>query len=116
MIVNLNEEFMIEEDGTHYQVPTYEVIDGEGIFVTGNVLDIHFVRGSKLRGDDIEKREGTLHEPLLCMMIHDLKFKNNLVPCEESTQAILKLQEALSWLRNRTVDRTKRGVQGIYTK
>jgi len=112
----LKEDFEIIEEGTTYQLPNYKVIDGKGIAKTGQAQQITFVRGSKVAEEEVEKRTGTLHEHLLAMMIHDLQYKNNLVPSREGSLAITKLQEAIGWLRQRQIDRTKRQVQGTYQK
>jgi len=102
------------ENGTHYQLPIYRVEDGKGIVETGETLDIKFVRGSKLKNEDVEKREGTLHEHLLSAMISDLKFKNVLVPSRETATAITNLEQALHWLEEREHARTAAGVIGTY--
>ena len=114
MNLDLKEHFEIVENGTTYLLPTYEVVDGKGIVETEELLKINFVRGSKLADEDVEKRIGTLHEHLLAMMIHDLKFKNSLVPSREGALVITKLEEALHWLRARQIDRVKREVVGTY--
>lgn len=114
MNLDLKEHFEIVENGTTYLLPTYEVVDGKGIVETKESLKINFVRGSKLADEDVEKRIGTLHEHLLAMMIHDLKFKNSLVPSREGALVITKLEEALHWLRARQIDRVKREVVGTY--
>lgn len=114
MNLDLKEHFEIVENGTTYLLPTYEVVDGKGIVETEESLKINFVRGSKLADEDVEKRVGTLHEHLLSMMIHDLKFKNGLVPSREGALVITKLEEALHWLRARQIDRVKREVVGTY--
>lgn len=129
MEIDLKEEFEIIEEGTIYRLPEYEVIDGKGIKLTESAkapngelykmphpVEIRFVRGSKLKDENVEKRKGTLHEHLLAMMIHDLKFKNNLVPSREGSLVITKLEEALGWLRQRQIDRIKRDVVGTYNK
>lgn len=113
------EDFKIVEDGTRYHLPLYEVVDGVGIVqlpMFGNMQPINFVRGSKLGSENVEKRIGTLHEHLLACMIHDLEFKNKLVPSREGELVITKLQEALGWLRQRQIERTTRGVVGTYQK
>ena len=114
--LNLKEDFIINEQGTHYSLPCYKVIEGQGIGVTANYVELKFVRGSKLKGEVVEKREGTLHEHLLAAMIHDLEYKNSLVPSKEGSLVITKLQEALGWLRQRQIDRIKRDVVGTYKK
>lgn len=116
MNIELKEDFETVEQGTHYKLPCYEVVDGKGIQLTGNYVDLNFVRGSKLKDEEVERREGTLHEHLLSAMISDLQFKNGLVPSREGSITITKLQEALQWLRQRQVDRVKRSVVGTYQK
>jgi len=123
--VELKEDFEIIEEGTVYHLPLYEVIDGVGIKRlpkhsegSGNhgFHAVCFVRGSKVGSENVEKRTGTLHEHLLAMMIHDLEYKNKLVPSREAALTITKLQEALHWQRQRQIDRTKRDVVGTYKK
>lgn len=117
MQLKLKEDFSIIEEGTQYELPQYEVIDGVGIQrVEGPGVLINFVRGSKLKDEEVEQRTGTLHEHLLAMMIHDLQYKNSLVPSKEGSLVITKLQEALGWLRQRQVDREQRNVVGTYKK
>ena len=114
MQIDLKEDFEIIEDGTFYQLPMYQVVDGEGIVRQDFTLNLRFVRGSKLGSEDVEKRPGTLHEHLLSAMIHDLKIKNNLVPSRETALTITKMEEALHWCRARQIDRAKREVAGTY--
>jgi hypothetical protein len=106
--------FKTVEQGTYYELPVYEVIDGIGIRETGETLAIKFVRGSKLKDEDVEKREGTLHEHLLSCMIEDLKYKSTLVPSRETSLVITHLQEAQHWLEERTNAREAAGVLGTY--
>lgn len=115
MNIDLKEDFNIIEEGAQYELPQYEVVDGKGIErVPGPGVVVSFVRGSKLKGEDVPKQSGTLHEHLLAMMVHDLQYKNGLVPSREGALVITKLQEALGWLRQRQIDRTKRDVVGTY--
>lgn len=116
MNLELKESFEVVEEGTTYNLPQYDVVDGKGIEDANDDIEIRFVRGSKLAGEEVERRRGTLHEHLLCAMIHDLKFKNKLVPSRDTSIAITKLEEALHWFRNRQIDRIKRQVQGTYQK
>lgn len=106
--------FNTVEQGTHYQVPVYEVVDGKGIVETGQTLNLTFVRGSKLKDEDVPKREGTLHEHVISVMIEDLKFKHALVPSKETACAITHLQEAQHWLEERVIAREAAGVLGTY--
>lgn len=110
-------EFNIEENGTSYGLPKWEVVDGKGIVETGELKVIQFVRGDKEdNGEVIPRVEGVLHETLLSMMIHDLKYKNTLVPSRETSLAITKLEEALMWMEERQRARVAAGVQGTYKK
>lgn len=106
--------FNTVEQGTHYQVPVYEVVDGQGIVETSDVMDITFVRGSKLKDEDVPKRTGTLHEHVISVMIEDLKFKHAIVPSKETACAITHLQEAQHWLEDRVIAREAAGVLGTY--
>ena len=114
--IDLKDSFWIKEEGHSYQVPTYEVVEGKGLQENYSILNIRFVRGSKLGSDNVEPKSGTLHEHLIAMMIHDLKFKNNLVPSKETSMVITKLEEALMWQQRRSIDRAKREVQETYKK
>lgn len=116
MNLDLKEDFEIIEEGTTYALPIYRVGDMGIERVEGELLAIKFVRGSRIATEEVEKREGTLHEHLLAMMIHDMKYKSSLVPSRESSLVITKLEEALGWLRQRQIDRAKRDVLGTYKK
>ena len=116
-------DFKIIEDGTIYELDNYRVIDGKGISKvsecacgTTTTCDkcgaethtrIGFVRGSKVGSESVEKHDGILHETLLSMMIHDLTFKNKLVPSRETSLAITKLTEGLMWMEERQKNREK---------
>ncbi len=104
------------EKGCSYQLPMWKVEEGKGIVETGQKLQVHFVRGSKLADEIVEKKEGVLHETLLAMFIDDLKFKSSLVPSRETTLALTKLEEALHWMEERQRERDSRNVQGTYKK
>lgn len=106
--------FKTVEQGTHYELPVYKVVDGKGIEETSETHAIRFVRGSKVLEENVEKREGTLHEHLLSCMIEDLKFKNTLVPSRETALVITHLQEAQHWLEKRENARSAAGVVGTY--
>jgi hypothetical protein len=115
MEIELKNDFGIIEEGTQYELPVYRVVDGKGIErVEGPGVLLNFVRGSKLKDEEVQKREGTLHEHLLAAMIHDLQYKNGLVPSREGSIVITKLQEAQQWLLQRQIDRKSRDVEGTY--
>lgn len=112
----MKRNFETIEQGTEYNLPIYKVTDGVGIELTGDFQTIKFVRGSKLKDEEVEKREGTLHEHLLSMMIEDLKYKNTLVPSRESALVITKLEEARMWMEERQRVREANNTQGTYQK
>lgn len=53
-------------------------------------------------------------EDLIAIVIDRLQhFQKGEFACYENNEALLKLEEALMWLRKRTMDRETRGVEGI---
>lgn len=114
--IDLKDDFDIREDGHSYGLPQYEVIEGKGLERVFGTIAVSFVRGSKLGSDNVEPKTGTLHEHLLCMMIHDLKFKNNLVPSRETSLAITDLESAYNRLLQRQISRAKEGTLSTYKK
>ena len=58
---------------------------------------------------------GVCNEDLLVMVIRRLEgFQNSEFKCRENACAITKLEEALLWLRKRTMGRENRGVEGTH--
>lgn len=56
---------------------------------------------------------GCCNEDLIAMVIDRLQsFQESEFKCRENAIAITKLEEALLWLRKRTMDREARGVEG----
>ncbi|MEP0004420.1 MAG: hypothetical protein ABJ387_01455 [Balneola sp.] len=110
-------DFEIELNGVSYYLPSFEVIEGEGL-VHNKDYDKHivFVRGSKITEEVVPSFIGITHESLMEMMIHDLKYKNSLVPSRETALTITKLEEALLWQQRRGQLRAKEGKQGTYKK
>lgn len=59
---------------------------------------------------------GVMNEDLIAMVITRLEhFQKSEFACRENAIAITKLEEALLWLRKRTMAREKRGVEGTHT-
>lgn len=87
----------------------FEVYSGDERLV-GNV---HFQEGSiKEAGVN-----GVMNEDLIAMVICRLEYFNQTdFRCRENSAAITKLEEALLWLRKRTMGREKRGVEGTHVK
>lgn len=60
---------------------------------------------------------GVMNEDLIAMIICRLEhFNQSEFKCRENSMAITKLEEALLWLRKRTMGREQRGVEGTHTK
>lgn len=74
-----------------------------------HIADIHFQEGPvKECGVN-----GVANEDLINMVICRLEhFQNSEYKCRENALAITKLEEALLWLRKRTMGRENRGVEG----
>lgn len=60
---------------------------------------------------------GVCNEDLIAMVICRLEhFNNSDFRCRENSMAITKLEEALLWLRKRTMGREQLGVEGTHQK
>lgn len=60
---------------------------------------------------------GVMNEDLIAMVITRLEhFNQTDFRCKENSMAITKLEEALLWLRKRTMGREQRGVEGTHIK
>lgn len=58
---------------------------------------------------------GCCNEDLIAMVIDRLNsFQESPYKCRENALAITKLEEALLWLRKRTMDRERRNVEGTH--
>jgi hypothetical protein len=58
---------------------------------------------------------GVMNEDLIAMVITRLEhFQKSQFACRENALAITKLEEALLWLRKRTMGREKRGIEGTH--
>lgn len=59
---------------------------------------------------------GVMNEDLIAMVIKRLEYwQTTEFKCRENAVAITKLEEALMWLRKRTIGRENRGVEGTHT-
>lgn len=97
-----------------YAPSTFEVtrtLDGETEFnpETDLLARIHFQEGPiKEKGVN-----GINNEDAIVMVIRRLQgFQDSPFSCRENAMAITKLEEALMWLRKRTIGREKREVVG----
>lgn len=60
---------------------------------------------------------GVCNEDLIAMVICRLEhFNKSEFSSRDNAMAITKLEEALLWLRKRTIGREKRGVEGLHVK
>lgn len=58
---------------------------------------------------------GIMNEDLIAIVIDRMQgFQSGDYKCRENAIAITKLEEALLWLRKRTTDRERRGVEGTH--
>ena len=58
---------------------------------------------------------GITDEALLSVLIDRLRgFQSGPFSCRENALALTKLEEGMHWLNERTRDRVKRGVEGVY--
>ena len=93
---------------------TYELnYFGQGVAHYDRPGQIHFY---EMR-EDGTKVDGVTNEEVIRVLIHRLTFLNEKwmdgkFRCQENTLAIMKLHEALMWLKKRTADRQDRGVEG----
>lgn len=75
------------------------------------VAEIHFQEGP-IKECGVN---GCCNEDLIVMVIRRLEgFQNSEFKCRENEMAITKLEEALLWLRKRTMGRENRGVEGTH--
>lgn len=75
------------------------------------LCDIHFQEGP-IKECGVN---GVCNEDLINMVIDRLEhFQNSDFKCRENALAITALEEALLWLRKRTMGREQRGVEGTH--
>lgn len=106
------EEFNFNAPHTFDVVTDKERLDGKGQAPVA-IQRIHFQEGA------IQEHgvNGVMNEDLIAMIICRLEhFNQTEFRCKENSRAITKLEEALLWLRKRTMGREKRGVEGTHTK
>ena len=99
----------------HFLVVKAEAEIKENLFPQAKdvVGQIHFQEGP-IKEAGIN---GVTNEDLIAMVISRLEgFQNSDFRCRENALAITKLEEALLWLRKRTIGRENRGVEGTHNK
>lgn len=95
------------------KVPTKEEIESPASHITSNptLAHIHFQEGP-IKECGVN---GVMNEDLIAMVITRLEhFQKSEFSCRENALAITKLEEALLWLRKRTIGRENRGIEGTH--
>ena len=99
---------LVEEDFNYNAPHNFEVRRVEDDKL---VCAIHFQEGPVLECGS----NGVGNEDLINMVIERLEhFQRSEYACRENEMAITKLEEALLWLRKRTMAREQRGVEGTH--
>lgn len=100
-----------EEHFTNF-APHHFVVVSESETGSKNVLsEIHFQEGP-IKEVGVN---GVMNEDLIAMVITRLEhFNQSEFRCRENSMAITKLDEALLWLRKRTMGREKHGIEGTH--
>lgn len=94
-----------------FDVTTVKPIQGSPVEVS--VQSIHFQEGPI---NEVGVN-GVMNEDLIAMVITRLEhFNQTDFRCKENSMAITKLEEALLWLRKRTMGREQRGVEGTHIR
>lgn len=106
-------EVLYEED-FKYNAPHHFVVQP----VVMAVGEEHFAQHIHFQEGPIKECgvNGVNNEDLIAMVICRLEhFNNSDFRCRENSMAITKLEEALLWLRKRTMGREQRGIEGTST-
>lgn len=101
-----------EEEFNHNAPHHFEVYEGGDEAVPAKELaSIRFQEGPINEAGV----NGVMNEDLIAMVICRLEhFNQSDFRCRENSMAITKLEEALLWLRKRTMGREQRGVEGTH--
>ena len=107
---NLNEVFVLDEQGPGGGYHDYGVVDNCGV----ERARILFQKGPR---NDPDARDGVTDQDLLEIVRDRLAaFQKGSLPSRETACALTHIEEALMWLNKRAGDRAERGVRGPYTK
>lgn len=95
----------------------YELSNFENKEKAGQILQfIHKVPSTKNPTEMETVSDGTTNEEVLEALIDRLQTLNAKFPCRENSIVLTHLDSALLWLKKRTEDRLKRGVEGKHVK
>ena len=102
----------LDEKGAGGANHEYAVIKSN-VVESEELTHIHFQNGA-IKENGVN---GCQNEDLIAIVIDRLQgFQSGEFSCRENALAITKLEEALLWLRKRTMDREDRGVEGTSVK
>lgn len=117
LLFNKYTEVLVEEKYSFNAPHLFTVIPSgaeefEGCNEINTLAEIHFQEGPiKECGVNGVSNEDLLNM-VLCRLEH---FQNSEFKCRENALAITALEQALLWLRKRTMARENRGVEGTHT-
>ena len=97
----------------YYEIALYDGADAYRDAIVKDRVTLHFQRGAvKEVGVN-----GISDEALLAILIDRLRsFQSGEVSCRQNACALTKLEEAQHWMKDRTQDRKRRGVEGRAVK
>lgn len=115
LLTNKHTDVLHEQD-YRFNAPHHFYVVESGIGFGDSVqklAEIHFQEGP-IKENGVN---GVMNEDLIAMVITRLEhFNDSDYRCRENSMAITKLEEALLWLRKRTMGRERRGVEGTHIK
>lgn len=113
LLTNKYTTVLQEKEFSFYAPHHFEVYADQGQPVPYLVGTVHFQEGAiKEHGVN-----GVCNEDLIAMVICRLEnFQKSEFSSRDNAMAITKLEEALLWLRKRTIGRENRGVEGTHAK
>jgi len=102
-----------------FNAPHHFFVCEAGLDVNDHSLDIKPLAEFGFQEGPIKECgvNGVCNEDLIAMVITRLEhFQKSEFSCRDNAVCITKLEEALMWLRKRTMAREKRGVEGTHIK
>lgn len=112
MKYNAPHNFYVEKSGIDMSGVLHgDICTGDEEFVFGLPCAIHFQEGP-IKECGVN---GVCNEDLIAMVIIRLEhFQKSEFACSENALAITNLEQAMLWLRKRTMGRENRGVEGTH--
>jgi hypothetical protein len=102
-----------------FNAPHHFNVIPAGLDYNDTTIDIPVLTSVHFQEGQIKEAgvNGVHNEDLIAMVISRLEhFQNSEFRCRENALAITALEEALLWLRKRTMGRENRGVEGTHQK